>query len=646
MYSQYYREAREAGQKEYRRALARGEYPYLNTLDSILPQEKIASGVAVGEMQIPMEQIVGTKSGGRTEAFARNFMPLLDDHSEFAAKWIALCGAHVEEGVRDAVRVYEYMNRYYVEEGNKRVSVLRFFNAVSVPAEVIRILPERIPENEPYYEFLAFVRVSGVNFIELSKKGAYADLQSLMGKEPGEQWTEEERRRFSSDYYYFKAVYEKVCGSRLDSTAGDAMLTCIRVYGYEALHSMGTEELKTALNKMWEEMQLQQDPDPIELKTDPAGEVRPGLWERMLGAGAPKELKIAFLYDRDPEVSGWVRGHELGRLHVQRVFGNALRTFSRVNVMEGDPNEEIGAAIAEGADVVFTTSPRLLDASLRAAVEHPQVIVLNCSLNTSHRYIRTYYARMYEAKFIAGALAGAMSQSGRVGYVCDYPIWGQIAGINAFALGLQMIDPRARVYLEWSSVGDGAEAVRRLRDRGIELISSQDMARLSAGSRSSFGLSRINAEGSTLLAAPIWNWGVYYEGMIRSILNHSLQREYESSKKALNYYWGMSAGVVDLELSDGIPAGVKKLARNLKAGICADVIRPFTGPIVRQDGNAVGEENVSLSMEEIIRMDYLVENVTGSIPKYNELSDVARATVDTVGVFSAQRPAAVGEERT
>ena len=67
-----------------------------------------------------------------------------------------------------------------------------------------------------------------------------------------------------------------------------------------------------------------------------------------------------------------------------------------------------------------------------------------------------------------------MAAENKVGYICDYPIYGQIAGVNAFALGVQMVNPRAKVYLEWSCI-DGVEtAVNRLKDKGISIISSQD----------------------------------------------------------------------------------------------------------------------------------------------------------------------------
>lgn len=212
------------------------------------------------------------------------------------------------------------------------------------------------------------------------------------------------------------------------------------------------------------------------MKLAPA-EKKPGLLTRVLSGGEKKWMKVAFIHDRDPATSGWTKGHEQGRQHVQRVFGEHITATPYFNAMEKDPADVLEQAIEEGCTVLFTTSPRLLPASLRAAVAHPEVTILNCSLNKSHRYIRTYYARMYEAKFVIGTVAGALAGSDDVGYLCDYPIFGQIAGINAFAPGVQLVNPRARVYLEWSATGGEEAAVKRLTDRGIRLISSQDLTR-------------------------------------------------------------------------------------------------------------------------------------------------------------------------
>ncbi len=639
MAEQYYGDALKLGQKEYRACVDAGIDPCLPAFDDKVSREGTATGIDLGLVQVPTEFIVGTKTKGRTTSFARNFMPLLAENTEFATKWEKLCQAHLEEGIRDPIKVYEYMNRFYVEEGNKRVSVLKFFGAAAISAHVIRILPEQNgePENEIYYEFVSFYRYSKVNFIEFTKKGSYASLQSQMGKEAEEPWTDEDRSHFKAAYYAFREAYVAKGGKKLDSTVGDAMLAYIKVYGYEALCDSSIPELKKNVAKMWEEVTLQQEESPIEVKPTPPEQKKPGILARVLPVTSSKTLRVAFLYDKNPETSGWTNGHDMGRQHVQTLFNGQITTETYLDVMEDDPQSVLEQVIADGNNVVFTTSPRLLPASLRAAVDHPDVVIMNCSLNKSHRYVRTYYARMYEVKFVTGVIAGALAEGDQVGYVCDYPIFGQIAGINAFALGVQMVNPRAKVHLEWSSIGGGKAAIQRLTDQGVNLISSQDLAKQADRDHTSFGLSRITEEGQQMLAIPIWQWGVYYEKILRRILDKSLQNEYENSSKALNYYWGMAEGVVDLVCSEAVPEGVRKLAGYLKEDICKGVCRPFTGRLHTQAGETIGKEHQDLSLEEIINMDYLVDNVVGTIPVYEELNTTGKATVDMVGVEPAAK---------
>lgn len=210
MEKKFYREALKQGQKEKRRLVSQGHYPYLPVLEEMVSKERLNSGVRLGIMNIPSEFLVGTKTAGRTNSFAANFMPLLDENTEFALKWKSLCQAHLGEGIREPVKVYEYMNRYYVQEGNKRVSVLKFFGAVSIPAQVIRIMPPKGEDKELklYYEFLDFYNCTKINYIEFSKEGSYVKLQKIVGKDAQEKWTEEENSIFRANYYYFKQVYE------------------------------------------------------------------------------------------------------------------------------------------------------------------------------------------------------------------------------------------------------------------------------------------------------------------------------------------------------------------------------------------------------------------------------------------------------
>lgn len=638
----YYSDALKLGQKAARAAAAKGQSAYLPSLNELLPAERIPAGTSLGLVQIPSEFVIGTLTRSRKESFAVNFMPILPESSEFAAKWQALCRAHLAEGIREPVKVYEYLNRFYVAEGNKRVSVLKFFDAPTIPANVIRILPERNGEEriENYYAFTDFYRLSRIGFLELSRTKGYATLQRLLGKAADEPWTDDERRRFSAAYYRFRRAFETCGGGKLRSTAGDALLAFLKVYGYPQLLTPDESALKKDLSLMWEDLTLQQEDTAIEVKTAPATEKKQSLLTRVLPSGQTVK-KVAFLYDKTPERSGWTMGHEQGRRHVQRVFEGTLEARAYENAMDGDPVAVMERAVSDGCRLLFATSPRMFPASLRVAVEHPEVVVMNCALNQEHRYVRSYYGRMYEAKFIIGAIAATLSDSGELGYIADYPIFGQISGINAFALGAQMINPHAKVHLSWSSVQGGAHAAETLLKKGIRLISTQDSAKFRSGSRSGFGLYRVGDDGNReLLATPLWRWDVYYETILRRLQDNTVKEEYERSSRALNYYWGMSAGVIDLGWDAALPRGTRRLAEYLRESISKEVCNPFLAPLHTQNGSLVGEHQHALSIEQIIGMDYLVDNVIGAIPTYAELTPLAQSTVDAAGVAPSKREAA------
>ena len=137
-----YEKALRLGQKKYREQASSGNYPYLPVLDDLLAQTDIESRTSLGTIDVPLELIVGTSTEGRTTAFASNFMPLLGPDSEFASKWSQLVDALIDEGQRDPIIAYEFMGKYYVVEGNKRVSVSKYLGSVSVYGTVTRIVPK------------------------------------------------------------------------------------------------------------------------------------------------------------------------------------------------------------------------------------------------------------------------------------------------------------------------------------------------------------------------------------------------------------------------------------------------------------------------------------------------------------------------
>lgn len=628
-----YNKACKAGKKDYQNRLLRGERPTLQVLDSILPPNDSYSMVSLGLVQIPIDQIVGTRYEGRSNAFSGNFMPILNEDTEFARKWAALSSSHEEEGIRDPIKACEYMNKFYIVEGNKRVSVMKYFEAISIPGTVTRIIPKRTEEkeNKIYYEFLDFYKLSKINYIWFSREGSFAKLQKAVGKFAEESWSEDEQIDFSSAYSRFTAVYRTNGGNKLKITPGDAFLSFIMLYGYKTLADTTTTALKNLIVKSWEEFRLLEQDDEIDLKMNPTTEKKP-LLSWILPTG-PARLKIAFIYEKTAASSAWSYAHELGRLHLAQTFPDEVTTLYYDGVTVDTIEEYLQKAISDGCNLIFTTTPAFAPASVKAAIAHPNIRILNCSLNTSHRYIRTYYARMHEAKFLMGAIAGAMAENNRLLYIEDYPLFGVIANINAFALGARMVNPRAQVYLEWSSKKD-VDISESIREVNPACISGRDMVIPEENSRY-FGIYHMADGYPHNLAMPLCHWGKFYEKLIRTIMNGTWKSD-DHSGKAINYWWGMSSGVVDVICSKNLPVGTKRLVDLLRHTIRAGEFNPFSGVLHTQTSTANKDPNHTLSPEEIMTMDWLAENIIGSIPQARQLTEKAKPVLSQQGVPRVQ----------
>ena len=179
-----YQNAKKLGEHAKRRAALSGQSPYLPALDDFLNPTDIASEEPLGILEVPLDLFAGTRTRGRQNAFACNFMPLLGDNSEFALKWAHLYDAQISEGLRDPVKAYEYLGRYYVEEGNKRVSVMKYLRAYSIHASVIRLVPKKTDEKHilAYYEYMDFYKVTGLNGFLFSEPGSYKRFAEIFGQ--------------------------------------------------------------------------------------------------------------------------------------------------------------------------------------------------------------------------------------------------------------------------------------------------------------------------------------------------------------------------------------------------------------------------------------------------------------------------------
>ena len=636
--SEEFNQALQLGQKEYKEAAAAGKPMHPLVLEEILGEDRTESVVDVGLVEIPAERIIGVKAAGRVTAFSASFRPLLDQKTEFGTKWINLCEAHLDEtGITDPIQCFEYLGNFYVQEGNKRVSVLRHFESPRIPGYVKRVLPVKTEEPRilAYYEFLEYYKDSRLYQPQFRRPGDYGKFLSYMGKKPGEIWTEEERRTFRAYFHYFTDAFVAV-GKPADLIPEEALLLWLELYPYQELGKLSAAELKKSVAALWEDMVTSSKEESVKLQTKADDKGKSSLVSRVISA--LEQLEVAFVHQMSPS-SSWVLGHEKGREHIENVFGEKIKVRSYYDASTPEQAEAlIEQEVEEGAQVVFTTAPPLRRETLKAAVKYPKIRFFNCSVDQHYSSIRSYYGRLYEAKFVTGAIAGAMVNNDRIGYVASYPILGELASINAFALGAQMTNPRAQIELKWSCV-EGTPLADFFAD-GIRIVSNRE-----APTESKMFLDFCNygtylmtdRSGLIPLGTPVWGWGQFYEYAIKTILSGGMQKE-KGSATALNYWFGLDSGVIGLNLSDKLPQGVRQMANMLTAAIKHGYIDPFERVITAQDGSIKNDGTAGFTSEQILRMDWLCENVIGSIPAFDEILPVSRKMVKELGIYRDKIP--------
>lgn len=633
---QQYNAAMKAGEKYYKSCVHDGKYPYLSTLDYILDNSSAVKGTDLGIIDIPTELIVGTKTEGRTTGFAGNFMPILSHNTEFAAKWISLCDAHLSEsGIRDAIKCYEYLGRFYVLEGNKRVSVLKHFGAPTISGHVERIVPElsNEPEAVAYYEFTEFYKKSRTYLFRFDKPGQYSKLQAALGFDADHVWTEDEQRAVRSAFAFFRATLSKHHPGQSQTSISYAFLVWLQLYSISEIREMSESELAGRIAGIWPQVLSNQRDGPITMSTQ-----EPVAPTSLLAKLTEKShIQAAFVYETEPENSSWSKAHEEGRLYAERELRKAVTTMAYSLHSLSDAETVIEKAISDGAEVVFTTTPSMINGCRRIAAKHSGIKIFNCSVSMPFPGVRTYYSRIHEGKFVSGAIAGALCKDGNIGYIASNPIFGVPASINAFALGAMMTNPDSRIKLVWSCTEE--KPVETLLEQGITVISNRDVP-LKNQPMETWGLCRLDEQGKlTSVASPYWNWGSFYFRILRSILNGSWNgAEGSVSGTAVNLWWGMLSGTVGMRLSDELPEGVHRLGDILKSSLKNGSLDPFHAKITDQNGIIKNDGTRTLSAEEIISMDWLCDRVEGYIPPFDELLPKSRETVRLLGIYRDSIP--------
>lgn len=599
---------------------------YLPVLDNRLQGVVIVGEINLGFHEIPLQKIIGTKTAARSNSFAGNFMPLLSEDSEFAQKWQAVYSSQLSEGIREPITVYEYINRYYVLEGNKRVSILKYVGAASVYGNIIRLIPERDESNTEisiYYEFLDFDKRLFFDNLWFSRKGRFTSLveQTRQYLKNHPEIKEDTSAVINSVHRRFREAYKAVDLKGLNLTTGDALVEYINVFGFP--YSTSDRELRKNIKNAYSQFLVaagKRFREQVEV-TDKEGsllQVRTGIFR------SANRIKAAIAFEDTPETSLWTRFHSRAIDRVEKKYKDNLRIDRLYNV-SADSREgykQIASLAAQKPDIIFTTSPSMSDASLRVALENPDIIVINCDTPHEGKNLHTFFFKMYDLTFLCGVLAAAMSESGKVGYMsASKLLLSPTYDLNAFAIGAKMINPRIKVLdyslqkiNDWEEL-DGARVAfakngadvafcRHSPDNPLERKAFPDVYAQ---------IYKIHPESGVpleSLAGATYDWEPYYSKVLNdAILGKSSLLNGHAEGNPIHFGWGLSTGIMDIYPVDSAIGVAGRLLNIFRDLVRKNRINPFEGPVYDNNGALRIEEGYVPTLMEIQEMNWYESSI-------------------------------------
>ena len=606
---------------------------YLYILDDLLDNVEICGEINLGTTEIPIHKILGTRTSARSNAFAGNFMPLLPENTEFGAKWCKLYESHIREGIREPIKVYEYLNRYFVQEGNKRVSVLKYLGAVAIEARVTRLIPKRDESNKQisiYYEFLDFDRRATFDNLWFSHRGGFTGLVNLV-----ETWQQEhpECKTSTADlinasFKSFQLCYREAGFAGIPITSGDAFLEYLKVYGFKPDRPLDTirEQVKSCEAQF--KLVSVKDPDTVNTVEQkfPSEKAALSFFSRK-----PRKLKVAFAFESTPEKCLWTYDHDVARKRLERIMGDKISVVTRYQLPNGEnsygPLKEL---MEEEPDILFATSPNMSAGALRLSIENPDKTILNCDFAQPKKNIMTYYAKFYEAAFLCGVMAGSMTRTGLLGYtttMATHP--GSTFNLNAFCLGAQLVNPTAHVvnlnlYRVDMSDPYHMEARKELARHGVDIamcIHQPHTPLVRKGFPGVYAqlylLQSNTGHPSECIGAAAVDWSVLYNDLVGDSFktkNSILDITRSGNDSSVHFGWGLNTGILDvLGVDSFMGHNAIRLLNIFKDLIATGKIHPFEGPLYDRDHNMILEKFSTLNLLEIQSMRWLHEAVIDSI---------------------------------
>ncbi len=328
-------------------------------------------------------------------------------------------------------------------------------------------------------------------------------------------------------------------------------------------------------------------------------------------------FKAAWIYVGPHNDAGWSQAHDEGRLVAQRRLGSAVETTFKENVPEGPQvTQVIDSLVRDGNKIIFATSFGFQGAMKAAAAKYPDVKFEMATGTYTSKNMAEYFGAGEDAIYLSGMAAGAASKKGVIGYVVPFAIPEVIRHANAFALGAQAMNPKAKVRLIWTNSWfdpkKEKQAAENLHKAGADVV-GQNVDSPAAGQYAEgAGVPWVGYDSNARKFAPkqwltaaVYNWGPYYARRVKAAMNGSWKSSF--------YYGSLKDGLIGLApFGPKVSAKTRAAIAAKKAQLIKGTFYEFTGPLYDQSGKLRVKKGQRLTVKDLYAMDWLVKGIQGS----------------------------------
>ena len=332
---------------------------------------------------------------------------------------------------------------------------------------------------------------------------------------------------------------------------------------------------------------------------------------------APEEPrpKVGFIILGDIRDPGWNASHYEGIRAACEANGAELLVRDHVAEGSGECPRAVRDLISKGCGMIVLASFAYPDEVRDLAKEHPEIAFAATSAKAYATNMTAYFPRMYQARYLAGALAGMRTKTNVIGYVAAMPNSEILRGINAFTLGAQRMNPDARVVAAFTNDWEAPEkeaafAERMVREEGADILTyhQDDAAVAKTAERLGVDFIAYNApipEGLTRgLASVRCRWNIYYDDILR--------RYQKGELNAVKNHWiGIDREAVLLdELSPEVTEDMRGHLYYLQRALLGHQLI-FLGPLVDNTGALRCETGETICDDALLEsIDWLISGVS------------------------------------